>query len=101
MAIVDDPNLYLDDFAVSVVAENVSGRGILDAPGEVIIDGMVMMTDYSVTCPSYLFGDLTYGAAIQVDGNDYTVKENKPQQDGLFCVITLERVTLPVAAPEF
>lgn len=93
MAIVDDYNFYLGDFAVSVVADSVSGRGILDAPSEAIIDGVVMMTDYSVTCPAYLFGDIQFGAELQVDGEQYTVKENRLQQDGLFCVITLEKVS--------
>ena len=45
----DDLDLFLQDFGKLVSAGAVTGLGILDMPGQVIADGMVINTDYRLT----------------------------------------------------
>jgi len=99
MNLVDDASIYLGDFDSVVVVNSQTGTGILDAPGQVVIDGMVMTTDYAITVPSELVSGVTYGTPLTVDGIAYSVKENTPQQDGLFSVVTLSKLSPDLAAP--
>jgi hypothetical protein len=80
--IQDDPELFLTDFGVAVSSGAVSGYGILDMPGLVVADGMVISTDYT---------SLAYGASMTVDGSAYTVRENRLLDDGVFCEISLQK----------
>lgn len=91
MAFTEDPTLFLADFGVSVTAGAVTGHGLLDMPGELIADGMVITTDYSLRCESSKFGTLAYGASITVNSVTYTVRENRLIEDGIFCEITLQK----------
>jgi hypothetical protein len=91
MAFTEDPTLFLADFGVSVTAGAVSGLGLLDMPGELVADGMVITTDYSLRCESSKFGSLAYGASITVNSVTYTVRENRLIEDGIFCEITLQK----------
>jgi hypothetical protein len=91
MAFTENLDVFTADFGVSVIAGAVSGAGILDMPGELVADGMVISTDYSLRCEASKFGTLAYGASITVDGAAYTIRENIPIEDGVFCVITLQK----------
>ena len=91
MALTEDLTLFLADFGVSVTAGAVSGFGILDMPGELVADGMIITTDYSIRCEASKFGALAYGASITVDGTAYTIRENRLIEDGVFCEITLQK----------
>lgn len=87
----DDGTIFLGDFGLSVVAGAVSGLGILDMPGELLIDGQVLSTDYTLTCETSKFGALAYGSAITVGGVAYTVRSSVPTGDGKFTVLSLQR----------
>ena len=97
--ITEDPAIFLADFGVTVTSGAVSGMGILDMPGEVILDGMVISTDYRVRCLASLFGGIGYGAGLTVDGEAYTVRENRLVDDGTFCEITLQKVAIEDVIP--
>jgi hypothetical protein len=92
MALTEDLAVFLADFGVSVTAGAVSGSGLLDMPGELIADGMVITTDYTLRCEASKFGGLIYGAAVTVDGVNYQVRDNRLVDDGKFCDITLLKV---------
>jgi hypothetical protein len=92
MAFTENLDVFLADFGVSVTAGAVSGFGLLDMPGELIADGMVITTDYSLRCEASKFGGLIYGAAVTVDGVNYQVRDNRLVDDGKFCDITLLKV---------
>jgi len=92
MALTENLDVFLADFGVSVTAGAVSGFGVLDMPGDLVLDGMVISIDYSLTCEASKFGDLLYGAAMTIDGNSYEVRDNRPVDDGAFCAITLTKV---------
>jgi hypothetical protein len=91
MAFTENLDVFLADFGVSVTAGAVSGFGLLDMPGELIADGMVITTDYSLRCEASKFGGLIYGAAVTVDGVNYQVRDNRLVEDGKFCDITLQK----------
>lgn len=87
-----DSAVFLEDFGVSVSAKGRTGKGILDAPSEVIAGNMVISTDYALTVRTAQFGMLAYGDSIKVDGDAYTVREVRAQDDGTFSVVYLARV---------
>ena len=91
MALTEDLTLFLADFGVSVTAGAVSGLGILDMPGELVTDEMIITTDYSLRCEASKFGGLIYGAAVTVNSVSYQVRENRLIEDGAFCLITLQK----------
>lgn len=91
MALTENLDVFLADFGVSVTAGAVSGVGILDMPGELVADGMIITTDYSIRCEASKFGTLAYGTSVTVNSVAYTVRENLPIDDGVFCRITLQK----------
>lgn len=90
MALTEDLDIFLADFGVSCTAGATTAKGLLDMPGEVIAGGMVLSTDYSLTARFSDFGTLTHGDSITVDGDAYTVRENRRIGDGKFCEIALQ-----------
>lgn len=91
MAWSEDPTVFLVDFGVPVTAGATSGLGILDQPGALVADGMVVSTDYTLRCEASKFGSLLYGDAITVDGQLYEVREVLTVDDGLFCLIQMTK----------
>lgn len=91
MAFTEDLSVFLSssDFAVSVAADNVVGLGILDMPAEIIADGVILTTDYKLTCESSKFGGLLHNSTITVDKIAYTVRSAALVDDGAFCEIML------------
>jgi len=89
MAWSEDPTVFLVDFGVPVTAGAISGLGILDQPGALVADGMVISTDYTLRCEASKFGGLIYGAELTVDGINFQVRENRLIDDGTFCEISL------------
>lgn len=89
--ITEDPALYLADFGVTVTSGAITGKGILDVPSQVIVNGVALSTEYSVVVLTSEFGGLLYGAPITVDGVSYTVREPLLIADGVFTEISLQR----------
>lgn len=87
------PDLLLADFGVSATAGAVSGIGHLDVNSELILNGQVVMIDYALTCRTDLFGSLTFGSSMTVNGVGYKViHEPLRIADGVFCVVPLEKL---------
>lgn len=91
MAIVEDPVVYLEDHGVTVTSGAISGLGILDMPGDFVLGGEVVVTDYSVIAEASKFGSLKYGAAITVAAIAYIVIDNRLIDDGTYCQISLKK----------
>jgi hypothetical protein len=91
MAITEDLDIYLADFGVSCTAGSTTANAILDMPSQVISDGMVLTTDYTLTTRASNFGSLVGGDSITVDGTAYTVRETLLIDDGKFVQIALQR----------
>ena len=91
MAFTENLEAFLADFGASVTAGAISGMGILDMPGELIADGMIITTDYTLRCEASKFGSLAYGTSVTVNSVAYTVRENRLIDDGAFCLMTLQK----------
>ena len=90
---------FLADFGVPCTAGAISSVGILDMPGQLLANGMVLSTDYTLTCKSADFGGLFYGDGITVGGVAYQVREVRKLDDGSFCEITLSKLSPDATAP--
>jgi hypothetical protein len=91
MAITEDLDIFLADFGVSCTAGAVTANGILDMPSQILSDGMVLSTDYTLTARASNFGTLIRGSSIAVDGAAYTVRETMLIDDGKFVQIALQK----------
>lgn len=98
---VEDLSDFLDpdDFAVPVIANGVSGYGILDIAGDLILDDRRTNEDPVIRVETSKFGNLIHGASATVNGVAYTVRESPMLiDDGAFCLVMLTRVVGPVTA---
>lgn len=86
------PDIFLEDFGVTVTNGTTTAKGILDMPSEVIAGGMVITTDYALTFQTSKFPALKYDDALTVDGAAYIVREAKLQDDGTFTIAYLSKV---------
>jgi hypothetical protein len=91
MAITEDLDIFLADFGASCTAGAVTANGILDMPSQILSDGMVLSTDYTLTARASNFGTLIRGSSITVDGAAYTVRETMLIDDGKFVQIALQK----------
>jgi hypothetical protein len=99
MFITDDLDVFFEFGAVSVTNGVVTGKGLLDMPSEVIVDGAVITTDYTLTVKSSDFGGLLYGDSLTVDGVNYSVNRVMMVTDGNITEIGLSKIAPPAAAP--
>jgi len=99
MALSENLSLFLTDFGVSCTSGAVTALGILDMPGQVLAEGMVISTDYQLTAKADDFGGLLYGDAITVDGVNYSVRETRRIDDGKMVEISLMKLAPDVPAP--
>lgn len=95
MALLEDATIFLQDFGVTVDSGLVTGLGVLDMPTEVMLNDMVLSTDYTVRVETSKFGSLAYGAPLIVDGEMYSVREVRRVDDGTFCLVSLTKETDP------
>mgnify|MGYP002507794668 CR=1 FL=1 len=91
MTFTENLEVFLADFGVSCTAGAVSALGILDMPSQIISDGMVLSTDYTLTARASNFGTLIRGSSITVDSVAYTVRETMLIDDGKFVQIALQK----------
>jgi hypothetical protein len=99
MAFSEPLDLFLADFGLPVTAGAITGVGILDMPTQVVADGMVLTSDYSLTAKTADFGGLLYGDGITVDGVNYQVREVRKLDDGQFCEISMMKLAPDATAP--
>lgn len=83
---------------VSVTAGAVSGIGIFNKGGELIIDDRRSVNVYELNVPTALFGDLRHGDPITVAGESYEVRY-EPQMlgGGENCLLYLSKLDVTLA----
>ena len=91
MALTEDLDTFLADFGVTCTSGATTAKGLLDMPSQVISDGMVLTTDYTLTARASVFGSLVRGDSITVDGAAYTVRETMLIDDGKFVQLGLQK----------
>jgi hypothetical protein len=93
MAFVEDLSIFLADFGQPVVAGANTGLGILDMPGEYVLNDRVINNHHVLMAESLKFGAVSYGDSMTVEGLSYRVREGPLKLgDGAFCAILLERI---------
>lgn len=91
MAFAEDLGIFLAEFGVSCTAGAVTALGILDMPSQVLANGMVLSTDYTLTAKASDFGTLIRGSSITVDAVAYTVREVMLMDDGKFVQLGIQK----------
>lgn len=91
MAFAEDLDIFVADFGVSCTAGATTANGILDMPSQVISDGMVLTTDFTLTARASAFGSLIRGNSITVDSVAYTVREVMLIDDGKFVQLGIQK----------
>ena len=94
MALVEDittQSAYLNDFGVSCTSGGTTAKAILEQPDLVLAGNQIVSTDYQLTAKVSDFGSLIAGASITVDSVDYTVRELRKLDDGIFCEISIQK----------
>ena len=92
MSFSDDLTTMLGSpFASSCTAGGTTANGILSEPSQVLMDGMVLFSDYQLRAKKSDFGSLIAGDAITVAGTAYTVRETRVLNDGLEVEIALQK----------
>lgn len=84
--------LNTDEFGVTCqIGAGAKFVGILDSPMEVIAGGMALSREYLLTAQTSDVSALTRGSSITVASEAYTVRENRPIDDGLFSELLLSK----------
>jgi hypothetical protein len=92
MALSDDNSVFVGgEFGVSCTSGGTTANGILRQPTEVLMDGMVLFSDYTLETQASDFGSLISGNSITVDGNAYTVRDTRFSSDAQLVTISLQK----------
>ena len=91
MPFVENLDVFLSDFGVTVTNGVTTATGVLDMPSEIIAGGMVITTDYALTLKASAFPTLAYPDPLTVGGVAYTVREVRLQDDGVFVIAYLSK----------
>lgn len=84
--------LSLSEFAVTCqIGAGEEFRGILDSPMDVIAGGVALSREYLLTAKTSDVSSAARGTSITVDSAAYTVRENRPVDDGLFSELLLSK----------
>ena len=84
--------LSLSEFAVTCqIRAGEEFKGILDSPMDVIAGGVALSREYLLTAKTSDVSSAARGASITVDSAAYTVRENRPVDDGLFSELLLSK----------
>jgi len=85
--------LNTDEFGVTCqIGAGASFVGVLDSPMDVIAGGMALSREYMLLAKTSDVSATARGTSITVDGVSYTVRENRPIDDGLFSELLLSKV---------
>ena len=87
-----DVDFMLRDTGVPVNVDGVDTYGILERPQQLIQDGLVITTEWTLLGTAEDFGDLLYGSGIIVDGSTFLVRESRVLSDGSLCELSLEKI---------
>ena len=92
MALSDDNDVFVGgEFGVSCTAGSKTGFAILSEPSQVMADGTVVFSDYSIRAKASEFGNLQANDQIFVNSVAYTVRETMFDTDGQLVTISLQK----------
>tara|TARA_R100001443_G_scaffold13080_1_gene22996 strand:- start:150 stop:431 length:282 start_codon:yes stop_codon:yes gene_type:complete len=92
MPLSDDNSVFVGgEFGVSCTSGSTTANGILSQPSEVVLDGMVLFSDYTLQAKASDFGTLVANDSITVDSVAYTVRETRFSTDGQIVTIAIQK----------
>ena len=84
--------LNADEFGITCqIGAGAEFVGILDSPMEVIAGGMALSREYLLIAKTSDVSSATRGTSITVASEAYTVRENRPVDDGIFSELLLSK----------
>jgi hypothetical protein len=84
--------LNTDEFGITCqIGAGAEFVGILDSPMEVIAGGMALSREYLLIAKTSDVSSATRGTSITVASEAYTVRENRPVDDGIFSELLLSK----------
>jgi riboflavin synthase alpha subunit len=89
MSFAEDLNGFFADFGVDATFGAETAKVIFDEPDEIIADGQVISSSYTIKYKTGLFSGLSYGDSIVVDGVTYTCDTVQKIEDGKMSMATL------------
>ena len=94
LSFTEDLDAFFDTpgFTVPVVFGTTTSSGYLESPSEIIANGLVLTTDYSVVVKTSDFSSVSQGDTMTVDSVDYSVREPMLLDDGKIMRVMLEKV---------
>ena len=94
LSFTEDLDAFFDTpgFTVPVVFGTTTSSGYLESPSEIIANGLVLPTDYSVVVKTSDFSSVSQGDTMTVDSVDYSVREPMLLDDGKIMRVMLEKV---------
>tara|TARA_Y100000004_G_scaffold42963_1_gene47028 strand:+ start:403 stop:693 length:291 start_codon:yes stop_codon:yes gene_type:complete len=94
LSFTEDLDAFFDTpgFTVPVVFGSTTSSGYFESPSEIIADGLVLTTDFSVVVKTSDFSSVSQGDTITVDSVDYTVREPMLLDDGKIMRVMMEKV---------
>ena len=96
MALTEDAttlNIYLNDFGVTCqIGGGTAFLGIFNKPAEIIGGGLATSIEYLLRSRTSDVSSASRGTTITVDSENYTVRENIPEDDGAFTTLLLSKV---------
>jgi hypothetical protein len=88
--ISESSTVYLQDFGLPVVWEDVEALGILDRPDS-ILGEVAISSEYRLWVEASEFEGILAGETLTVDGVSYEVREFRRVDDGFFAHILLTK----------
>tara|TARA_R100001510_G_C7489472_1_gene97923 strand:- start:103 stop:393 length:291 start_codon:yes stop_codon:yes gene_type:complete len=91
LSFAEDLDAFFDTpgFTVPVVFGGTTSVGYFDSPDQIIADGVILTTDYSILVKTSDFSAVVQGNTMTVDGVAYTVREAMKLDDGKIMRIML------------
>lgn len=85
--------LNTNEFGITCqIGAGASFVGVLDSPMDLIAGGMALSREYLLLAKTSDVSAAVRGTAITVASASYTVRENRPIDDGLFSELLLSKV---------
>jgi hypothetical protein len=94
LSFTEDLDAFFDTpgFTVPVVSDSVTSVGYFESPDEIVADGVLLTTDFSVLVKTSDFSAVASGDSLTVDSVAYTVREPMRLDDGKIMRIMLMKV---------
>jgi len=86
-----DGFLNTDELGLDCSVGDTNFVGVLDSPVEVIAGGVALSREYELIAETSKVSSVARGTTVTVNSEDYTCRENRAIDDGVFSVLLLSK----------